>query len=104
MAGSSGQLDLNFGAPVGDGYASWQWERQEAERQISAVWGIPLNQPVRIRLCGIEREFTGCLALAEMPSKLDRRQPLKLKMGRHVFESSEIEACSREVRQDGSCD
>jgi len=97
MAGTSNQLDLNFGAPVDDGYANWQWERAEAVRQISALWGIPLNQPVRIRLCGIDREFTGCLALAEMPAKLDRKLPLKLKMGRHVFESSEIEACSREM-------
>ena len=91
------QLDLNFGAPVGEGYASWQWERQEAIRKISALWGIPLNQPVRIRLCGIDREFTGKLALAEMPSTLDRSRPLKLKMGRHGFNSTEIEACSREM-------
>jgi len=96
MATTSNQLDLNFGAPVGDGYANWQWERQEAVRQISALWGIPLNQPVRFRLRGIDREFAGCLALAEMPARLDRKQPLKLKMGRHVFDSSEIEACSRE--------
>lgn len=93
----NGQLDLNFGAPVGDGYANWQWERQEAVRKISELWGIPLNQPVRIRLCGIDREFTGKLSLAEMPVKLDRRQPLKLRMGHHVFDSAEIEACSRDL-------
>ena len=92
-----GQLDLNFGAPVGDGYANWQWERQEAVRQISALWGIPLNQPVRIRLCGIDREFAGRLELAEMPAKLNRKQPLKLKMEHHVFDSTEIETCSREM-------
>lgn len=97
MSESKKQLDLNFGAPVGDGYASWQWDRQEAVRQISAVWGIPLNQPVRLRLCGIDREFTGCLSLAELPAKLDRRQPLKLKMGRHVFDSTEIETCSKKI-------
>lgn len=97
MSGMSNQLDLNFGAPVGDGYSNWQWEREEALRQISAVWGIPLKQPVRFRLRGIDREFTGCLALAEMPAKLDRKHPLKLKMGRHVFDSTEIEACSKDV-------
>ncbi len=99
LSESSKQLDLNFGAPVGDGYASWQWKQQEAVLRISAVWGIPLNLPVRLRLCGIDREFTGCLALAEMPARLDRRQPLKLKLGRHVFDSTEIEACSRESEE-----
>lgn len=94
MHEESEQLDLNFGAPVSDGYANWLWEREEAVQRISEVWGIPLGQNVRFCLSGIDGEFQGVLRLAEMPRKLDRRLPLKLKMGRHVFDSSEVENCT----------
>jgi len=88
------QLDLNFHAPVGDGYANWQWDREQAVREVAAVWGLPLGQTVRVRLHGIDGESVGVLRLAELPRRLDRRRPLRLKMGRHVFESGELEACS----------
>lgn len=88
------QLDLNFGAPVSDGYANWLWEREAAVQRIAELWGIPLGQSVRLTLYGIDGEFQGVLRLAEMPSKLDRSVPLKLKMGRHVFDISEVETCT----------
>ncbi len=92
MHEESEQLDLNFGAPVSDGYANWLWERDAAVQRIAAVWGIPLGQNVRLCLYGIDGEFQGVLRLAEMPQKLDRHLPLKLKMGRHVFDISEVES------------
>lgn len=88
------QLNLNFGAPVIDGYACWQWEQQAALRRIAETWGLPLNQNVRLRLAGISGEFDGVLKLAEMPERIDRRTPLKLRMHQHVFDSTEIEACT----------
>ncbi len=94
MHDESEQLDLNFGAPVSDGYANWLWERESAIRRIAEEWGIPLNRSVRLRLFGISAEFQGLLRLAEMPLKISRQHPLKLKMDRHVFDISEIEACT----------
>jgi len=33
------QLDLDFHAPVGQGYEAWQWDREQAIKKISAAWG-----------------------------------------------------------------
>ena len=88
------QLNLDFGAPVADGYACWQWEQQAAIRRIAETWGLPLNRKVRLRLAEIDGDFEGVLQLAEMPQKIDRRSPLKLRMQHHVFDITEIEVCT----------
>ncbi len=88
------QLDLDFGAPAEDGYAIWQWQRKQALQRVSKEWGLPLEQPVRLRLTGIDGEFVGILRLNAMPTTLDRKLPLQLRMDHHVFESTEIEFCS----------
>ncbi len=87
------QIDFDWGAPAGDGYASWQWDRQEAVRKIASLWGLPIGQRVRLRRRGIDGEFEDRLALAAMPARLDRRQSLSLRMGRMTFSSEEVEAC-----------
>ena len=96
MTHDSEQLDLNFGATVGNGYESWQWEQKEALRRVSLEWGLPLGKLVRVRFAGIDGDSVGILRLQTMPRVLDRNQPLKLRMGRHVFDSTEIESCSLE--------
>jgi hypothetical protein len=94
MQSESTQLDLDFHAPVGDGYASWQWDREQTIKKIAEVWGLPLNRRVRVRLVNIDSEFEGRLGLAELPVSMDRRRPLLLKLAPITFSSTEIECCT----------
>lgn len=91
---NSNQLDLDFHAPAEDGYASWQWDREQAVRKIAELWGLPIGREVRLRRRGIDGEFEGPLTLAAMPDRLDRHRPLELRMGKMTFSSEEVETCS----------
>jgi len=86
---------LDFHAPVGQGYEAWLWDREQAVKKISTVWGIPLNQRVRVKLINIDSEFEGMLTLAEMPVSLDGRGSLTLRLPPLCFSSAEIERCTR---------
>ncbi len=88
------QLDLDFKGPVGDGHANWQWAREQAVRRIASEWGLPLHQRVRLRLTNLDSEFEGVLLLDVLPTRLDRRQPLLLRLDSLRFASPEIEVCT----------
>ena len=90
----SNQLEIDWGAPAVDGYASWQWNRQQAVRRIAELWGLPLGRAVRLRRRGIDGDFEGILQLASLPTHLNRQQPLELRMGSMTFSSEEVETCS----------
>ncbi len=98
------QLVIDSQAPVEDGYAHWLWDREKAVRRVSEVWGLPIRRKVRVRLSGIDREFTDMMRLAAMPKKQDRRERLSLRMGRHVFQSSEIEACCLDASEEAAAE
>ena len=88
------QLDLDFHAPAGNGYAAWEWDRQEAVCRVAAEWGLPIGRQVRLRRQGIDGDFEGKLELASLPARIDRRTPLELRIGKMQFPSTEVEACS----------
>ena len=88
------QLDINFGETLGDGYAAWQWDRQAAVSRVVETWGLPIGQQVRLKRYEIDGEFVGKLELVSLPARIDRRLPLELKIGRMIFSSSEVDACS----------
>ena len=90
---TNNQLDLDFHAPAGDGYAAWQWDRREAVKLISVTWGLPIGRLVRLRRSGIDGEFEGKLELATMPPRMDHRLPLELRMGKMTFSSTEVDVC-----------
>ena len=88
------QLELDFHGPVGEGYANWQWDREQAVKRIAETWGLPLNRRVRLKLAGIDSEFEGKLSLVERPVSIDRRRPLTLCLPPLVFPNLEIERCT----------
>jgi hypothetical protein len=88
------QLVMDFHAPVGDGYASWQCDQEQAIKRIAVVWELPLNRRVRVKLLDIDSEFEGKLTLAEFPLSLDRRKALLLRLAPLSFSSEEIEKCA----------
>jgi len=92
--GDAEQLDLNFHGPVGNGYASWQWDQQQAVKRVIEEWGIPINRRVRVKLTNIDSEFEGKLCLAEFPLTIDHRRPLLLRLTPLQFVSTEIESCT----------
>lgn len=94
MNADATQLELDFHSAVGDGYANWQWDQQQAIKRISEVWGLPINRRVRVKLVNIDSEFEGLLQLAEYPLSIDRRRPLLLRLTPLTFFSAEIERCS----------
>jgi len=87
------QLDIDFQAPVNDGYDAWQWDRKEAVRQIAKAWALPIGAQVRLRQHGIDGDFEGKLEIATFPKRLNARQPLELKIGKMTFLSTHIETC-----------
>ena len=91
---NSEQLGFDFAAPATDGYAVWQWQHAEAVERIAATWDLPINRRVRLKLTNIDSEFEGDLRLAEMPSTLNRKRPLALKLTPLIFSSLEIESCT----------
>jgi hypothetical protein len=90
----SNQLELDFHAPVGRGYANWQWDQQQALKRIAQTWGLPINKRVRVKLANIDSEFEGKLCLAEVPVAIDRRRPLTLRVAPLEFSSLEIQSCA----------
>ena len=94
MPGEATQLEMDFHGPVGDGYANWLRDQQEALKRIAAVWELPLGRRVRLRLHNVDSEFVGKLSLAQVPLSLDRRRPLTLRLPPLEFSSTEIEYCA----------
>ena len=93
MPPDSTQLELDFHAPVGRGYANCQWDQQQAIKQIAETWGLPVSKRVRLKLANIDSEFEGKLRLAEVPVTIDRRRPFALRVAPLEFSSLEIESC-----------
>ena len=88
------QLDLDFHVPATDGYAVWQWDQEQAVRRIAEEWQLPIGRGVRVRLCNLDQEFVGRLRLDKRPARLDRKEPLALRVGDMPFLSVEIETCA----------
>ena len=94
MSSDADQLDLDFHAPVADGYAHWLWDQQQAVQRISEVWGLPINRRVRLKLINIDQDFEGPLRLAQLPPDLNRNHPLSLCLAPMTFSNKEIERCT----------
>lgn len=95
MSGSryiQGMLDFETGNP--DGLENWRREQAEFLESIRKEWGLPIGRPVRIRLQNLDQEFEGQLELAARPPRVDRRDPLRLRLERMEFSNHEIESCA----------
>jgi hypothetical protein len=104
MEDSGNQLDFNFAEDdllefprdLGEeGWFQFHSEQKQAFQILDRRYGIALNQHVRLRLQCREVELEGKLVLDSLllPSPSD--ESIRLRLGKMVFDSSEIEYCER---------
>lgn len=104
MEDCGNQLDFNFAADdllefprdLGEeGWFQFHSEQKQAFQILDRRYGIALNQCVRLRLQCRDEEFEGKLVLDSLllPSPSD--EVIRLRLGKMVFDSSEIEYCER---------
>ena len=104
MEDSGNQLDFNFAADdllefprdLGEeGWFQFHSEQKQAFQILDRRFGIALNQLVRLRLQCRDEELEGKLVLDSLllPSPSD--EVIRLRLGKRVFDSSEIESCER---------
>lgn len=82
----------------GDGYEKWKQEQTAERLAFQKQWGVPLGKQVRVQLRGEAREREGRLVAAEEPGKRTKGSAprhLRLRIGEHVFLSSQIESLVR---------
>ncbi|HUF62163.1 MAG TPA: hypothetical protein VMN36_08825 [Verrucomicrobiales bacterium] len=75
-----------------DGFANWRREQESRLEAIREEWGLPVGRKVRIRLHTMDGELEGMLRLATMPVSVDRRIPLRLRLGRVDLTPPDIES------------
>ena len=104
MEDDGNQLDFNFAEDdllefprdLGEeGWFQFHSQQQQAFQILNRRYGIALNQNVRLRLQCREVELEGKLVLDSLllPSPSD--EFIRLRLGKMVFDSSEIEYCER---------
>lgn len=104
MEDCGNQLDFNFAADdllefprdLGEeGWFHFHSEQKQAFQILDRRFGIALNQHVRLRLQNRDEELEGKLVLDSLllPSPSD--EVIRLRLGKVVFDSSEIEYCER---------
>ncbi len=87
-----GILDFNNGNP--NGYENFLLERKRLKESIRQEWSVPLDKTVRIRLYGFDEDIEGKLETAGYPTKISKKNPLPLKVGKIEFLSTDIERCA----------
>jgi hypothetical protein len=104
MEDCGNQLDFNFAADdllefprdLGEeGWFQFHSEQKQAFQILDRRFGIALNHHVRLRLQCRDEELEGKLVLDSLllPSPSD--EAIRLRLGKMVFDSSEIEYCER---------
>jgi hypothetical protein len=104
MEDCGSQLDFNFASDdllefprdLGEeGWFQFHSEQKQAFQMLDRRYGIALNQHVRLRLQRCEVELEGKLVLDALllPSPAD--ESIRLRIGKRVFDSSQIESCER---------
>jgi hypothetical protein len=104
MEDCGNQLDFNFAADdllefprdLGEeGWFQFHSEQKQAFQVLDRRYGIALNQRVRLRLHSHEEELEGKLVLDTLLLPSPSEESIRLRLGKVVFDSSEIEYCER---------
>ena len=74
------------------GYAAWKSDQLAQRAAFEKQWGIRLGHPVRIQLRGEPREREGLILLVDDLPPSSSRQPLRLRIGDHLFLPIQIES------------
>jgi hypothetical protein len=88
--GLQGVFDFESGRL--DGLENWRREQEARLEEIRKEWGLPVGKKVRIKVSNIAGELEGVLRLAVMPVSVDRRIPLRLRVGRVDLCEGDIES------------
>ncbi|MBP7950583.1 MAG: hypothetical protein KA004_13100 [Verrucomicrobiales bacterium] len=87
------QMEFRFDGSDEAGHASWVDEQQRLREAIRREWGFAIGENVRITLTSTDGSLCGRLEVAVPPTRIDRRLPLCLRIGRVPFSSLEITSC-----------
>lgn len=89
-------------APDTSGYEAWRAEVDEQRRSFERRWGVKLGRRVRVQLHGEARELEGQLHLSRRDDGREasrkgaerdsRSRPLRLRLGKREFLSTQIES------------
>ena len=81
--------------PAARGYATFTLEQAAGLRELEERFGLILNKYVRLRLFGWNDEFEGKLLLDQLLPPASRREGLRLRIGKVLFDAADIECCVR---------
>jgi len=104
MEDGSIQLDFNFAEDdllefprdLGEeGWFQFHSEQKQAFQILDRRFGIALNQRVRLRLQCHAEALEGKLVLDSLLLPSPSGESIRLRLGKRVFDSSEIEYCER---------
>ncbi|HSR88075.1 MAG TPA: hypothetical protein VLL07_03905 [Pontiella sp.] len=104
MDDQGNQLDFNFAADdllefprdLGEeGWFQFHSEQKQAFQVLDRHYGIALNQRVRLRLKDRETDLEGKLVLDSLLLPAPSEKSIRLRLGKVVFDSSEIRYCER---------
>lgn len=102
MEDGGNQLDFNFAADdllefprdLGEeGWFQFHSEQKQAFQILDRRFGIALNQRVRLRLQSRDEDMEGKLVLDSLLLPCPSDEAIRLRLGKIVFDSSEIEYC-----------
>jgi len=102
MEDGRNQLDFNFAADdllefprdLGEeGWFQFHSEQKQAFQILDRRFGIALNQHVRLRLQGHDEALEGKLVLDSLLLPSPSEEVIRLRLGKAVFDSSQIEHC-----------
>ncbi len=90
------QFEFDFEADGNqNGYANWQKEQRRLRQRVKETWRVLLDEEVVVTVTGINHDIRGKLQLAEYPRRFNRRDPLKLRIGKIDFEHTDMLSCKR---------
>lgn len=92
------QFEFDFTSPADDAgmrerEAVDATRRRDLLSQIGHEWGLPLGQQVEVWLREPEQRCVGRLEMDQPPAELDRRMPLRLRIGNTRFSSADLSSC-----------
>jgi len=96
------QLDFNFASDdllefprdLGEeGYFQFHSEQKQAFQALEVRFGVAINQRVRLRLHGWEKELEGKLMLDSLLLPSIQDETLRLRLGKTAFDHTDIEYC-----------
>lgn len=82
---------FDFDAGNKNGLEEYRAEIDKTYECIAEEWSLPINKRVRVSLFDFEGVYEGILQVVEIPSVVDKREPLYLRVSNVCFYNVDIE-------------